>query len=415
MTAQVVAPRIRGFISLTAHPEGCAARVRHEAAVAAAALAPLRVADAAAPGGERAPRVLVVGASTGYGLASLLAARFGWRADTLGVCLERPSEEERGGSAGWYNLAAAHALAGEGGDGPALRTVNADAYRPETKAAVVAALRESVGPVDLVVYSLAAPRRTGPHGETWQSALKPIDQRYTGKTIDLRNDAVVVADIEPASADEIEATVRVMGGDDWADWIDALAAAELLAPGCRTVAYSYIGPPVTHAIYHHGTIGRAKAHLAGTARALDARLRPGGGGAWVSMNKAVVTQASAAIPGVTLYMSLLFREMRQRGTHEGPIEQIVRLYRDHLAPGRAPDVDGEGYIRLDDLEMAPDVQAAVAAAWEHVDTASLHALADYDRYGAYFRELFGFDWPGIDYDAPTEIHRPIPGVVLGSA
>lgn len=396
MPLQVVQPRIRGFISLTAHPEGCAANVRAQIAVA-------RSLRAHGPG----PRtVLVIGSSTGYGLASLIAAAFGDGAQTLGVCFERAAEGDKGASAGWYNLAEAHRLART--DGLHMKTINGDAFSPAVKAQAIDALRERFAPVDLVVYSLAAPRRTDAQGVTWQSTLKPIGAPYAGKSIDLRAGTVTEISIEAATEAEIAGTVQVMGGADWADWIGALRDAGLLAQGARTVAYSYVGPRVTQDIYRHGTIGRAKEHLESTAHELHAMLQAhGGGGAWVSVNKAVVTQASAAIPGVVLYMSILFKLMKARGTHEGPIEQIVRLYRDHLRPGTTPRVDAAGLIRLDDLEMAPDVQAAVAEIWDRITPENFDAVSDYAAYRAYFHELFGFAWPGVDYSAPTEIDRPL--------
>ena len=409
MSLQVVQPRMRGFISLSAHPEGCAVHVRTQVAAA----------RSGGPGSGLGT-VLVVGSSTGYGLASLLCAVFGHGAPALGVCLERPSSEERGGSAGWYNLAEAHRLAAV--ESRQLETLNADAFAPATNEQAVAALRARFGPVSLLVYSLAAPRRDGPDGARWESVLKPIGAPYEGKSIDLRSGEVATAAIEPATEAEIAATVKVMGGEDWAGWVEALQAADLLAPGFRTVAYSYLGPEVTRRVYRDGTIGRAKQDLEATAgrlrerlAALDVAVAGGevaGGGAWVSVNKAVVTQASAAIPGVPLYMSLLFREMKRRGTHEGPIEQVVRLFRDHLAAPDGPRTDEAGLIRHDEYELDPAVQAAVGAAWAEVTTANLAELADYAGYRRYFEELFGFGGPGVDYAAPTELHRelvPAPG------
>ena len=396
MSKQVVRPRIRGFISLTAHPDGCAANVRHQ----------IELAQAGAEGQPGFGSALVVGCSTGYGLSSLLSACLGYGSETIGVCLERPSEEERAGSAGWYNLAEAQRLAAA--EGRRLELVNGDAFSREVKERVVAALRARGAKLDLVVYSVAAPRRQDPDGDTvWQSTLKPIGAPYTGKSIDLRKGEVVDAAIEPASKEEIASTVKVMGGEDWALWIDALRSAGLLAGRCRNVAYSYIGPQATHAIYRAGTIGRAKEDLEATARSLDADLAKTGGGAWVSINKGVVTQASAAIPGVVLYMSVLLDVMKARGTHEGPIEQIVRLFRDQLAPGLTPTTDDEHRIRLDDLEMEPEVQAEVARRIDAVTTDTLAELSDYAGWKRYFEQLFGFSVEGVDYGAPTELHRPL--------
>ncbi len=399
MSEQVVQPRIRGFISLTAHPDGCAANVRKQIDVARA----MAGEDA---GGEGLRNVLVVGSSTGYGLASVLSACFGYGADTVGVCLERPSDEEKAASAGWYNLAEAHRIAAA--EGRSLHTINGDAFSHEVKQQVVDHLRERGAQFDLVVYSLASPVRQDPDSETtWRSVLKPIGETYTGKSIDLRRGQVVDAHIEPAEEDEIASTVRVMGGEDWRLWVEALRDGGVLADGARTVAFSYIGPEVSHAIYRHGTIGRAKEDLEASAAGLRAELSASGGGAWVSINKAVVTQASAAIPGVPLYMSMLFDVMKAQDIHEGPIEQIARLYRDHLAPGMTPSTDEEGRIRLDDLEMRDDVQAEVARRWVEVTTESLAELTDFAGYQRYFEQLFGFSVDGIDYEAPTEIHRTL--------
>jgi len=395
LTRQVVTPRIRGFIATNAHPDGCAANVRRQIEVA-------RTLEGAAP----FRNVLVLGSSTGYGLASTLCATFGLGANVLGICFERPSTEDRGGSAGWYNLAEAHRVARE--EGRLLRTINGDAFSDDVKRQAVEELRRDFGPLDLVIYSLAAPRRQDAGSDkVWNSVLKPIGAPYTGKTVDLRNDAVIETTIEAATDEEIEATVKVMGGEDWAAWLHTLADAELLAPGCRTVAYSYVGPAVTYPIYRSGTIGRAKEDLEARAKALSTMLEKRcGGAAWVSINKAVVTQASAAIPGVPLYMSLAFKLMKERGTHEGTVEQIERLFRDRLG-SEAPAVDAEGRIRLDDWEMEPGLQAEIAGIWDRIDTGSLRSLSDYEGYKRDFEQLFGFSTPDIDYAAPTEIHRTL--------
>lgn len=391
----MVTPRIRGFIATNAHPDGCAQNVSDQIEVA-------RTLD----GSERFRNVLVIGSSTGYGLSSLLCAAFGLRANVLGVCFERPSTEDKSASAGWYNLVEAHRLAREAG--LLLRTINGDAFSHEVKQQVIEELRAAFGPVDLVIYSLASPRRKDADSDTvWNSVLKPVGAPYTGKTVDLRNDAVIETTIEAATEDEVAATIKVMGGDDWSAWLRTLADAGLLAPGCRTAAYSYVGPEVTYPIYRSGTIGRAKEDLEHEASALTSMLRERyGGGAWVSVNKAVVTQASAAIPGVPLYMSLAFKLMKARGTHEGTIEQIVRLIRDHLS-AETPTVDAEGRLRLDDWEMRDDIQSEVATIWDAITTESLRTLSDYDGYKRDFEQLFGFSVPGIDYDQPTEVHRTL--------
>ncbi|MEZ4554348.1 MAG: trans-2-enoyl-CoA reductase family protein [Dehalococcoidia bacterium] len=396
MSEQVVSPRIRGFIATNAHPDGCAENVRRQAEVA-------RTLEGTT---NRYHNVLVIGSSTGYGLASLLSASVGLGANVLGVCFERESTEDRTGSAGWYNLAEAHRLARE--EGRLLRTINGDAFSHAVKGQAIAALQAEFGPLDLIVYSLAAPRRQDADSDTvWSSVLKPIGAPYAGKTIDLRNDAVVETTIDAATDEEIEATVKVMGGEDWAAWVRALADAGLLAAGCRTVAYSYIGPEVTYPIYRSGTIGTAKEHLEATAASLDTLLSARcGGAAWVSINKAVVTQASAAIPAVALYMSIAFKLMKQRGTHEGTIEQIVRLFRDRLNL-EAPPVDEKGRIRLDDWEMQPDLQAEIAGIWEAITTDTLTEVSDYAGYKRDFEQLFGFSVPVVDYAAPTEVHRAL--------
>jgi len=400
MTEQVIESRIRGFISLTAHPWGCAENVRSQ-------LATVRAAGLTGAPTAGFGNVLVLGSSTGYGLASSLTAVFGYGARTLGVCFERPSSEDKAGSAGWYNLAEAHRLART--EGRQLETINGDAFSAKVKQQVIAALRERFGPLDLLVYSLAAPRRVGPDGTVWQSTLKPVGEPFSGKSIDLRTHSVATISLDPATAEEIDGTVRVMGGDDWRDWVEALRAADLLAPGFRTVAYSYIGPPLTRAIYRTGTIGHAKEHLEATAGVLAAELRDVGGNAWVSVNKAIVTQASAAIPCVPLYMSIVFKLMKELGTHEGAIEQAIRLFRDHLGPGATPRIDEAGLIRLDDLELEPTVQMAVQQIWDRVSTENLDEVTDYAEYQRAFAQLFGFAWPGIDYAAPAEVHRTLEG------
>lgn len=397
MVMQVVPRRMRGFISLTAHPAGCAANVAQQLAVVRGGVE------------GRLGNVLVLGSSTGYGLASLLASTFGLRAATLGVCFEKEPSGDKTGTAGWYNLAAVHREAEAAG--LHVETINDDAFSSAVKQLVVDTVRERFGPIDLVVYSLAAPRRRGDDGTIWSSALKPIGAPYRGKGFDLRNRTVTEMEIEPATAEEVDATVKVMGGEDWAAWIDALDRAGLLADGCRTVAYSYIGPEVTAAIYRNGTIGEAKKHLEATAHELHARLQARGGGAWVSVNKAVVTQASSAIPAVPLYISMLEPVLAARGLDETVVDQIVRLFADHIGPGRTPTTDDEGRIRLDDREMTDDVQAEIARRWEAATSENLDELADVDGYFRAFNQLFGFDVDGVDESLPVETDVPLPLVV----
>ena len=356
----------------------------------------------ASAGADGPKRALIVGASTGYGLASRIALGWGFGAETLGVFFEKPPSGKRTATAGWYNTAALHAAAER--DGLVARSINGDAFSDEVKEQAAEAIRSGMGEVDLLIYSLASPRRNHPRtGEALQSALKPIGESYTGKTIDLGSGAVTEASAEPATEEEIRQTVGVMGGEDWRWWTELLLEQGLLAEGARTLAYSYVGPEVTWPIYRDGTIGRAKKHLAETADQLHETLASKlGGGAWVSVNKAVVTQASAAIPVVPLYISLLFRVMKEKGVHEGTIEQMTRLCQDHLKAGATPATDEDRLIRLDDLELRADVQQAVADLWPRVDTDNLAELSDFTGFRKDFNQLFGFDVDGVDYDAPVE-------------
>jgi enoyl-[acyl-carrier protein] reductase/trans-2-enoyl-CoA reductase (NAD+) len=390
MPSQVVAARIRGFICLNAHPAGCAANVDAEIATATAAAPGTGLRDA-----------LVVGASTGYGLSSLVSATFGYGARTTGVCLERPPQGDKTASAGWYNLAAVQRAAAA--RGRSVSVINGDAFSEAIKRATLAQLAAAGAKLDLFVYSLAAPKRTDAAGVSHTSVLKPIGAPFRSKTISLGNDQVTDIEIAPAADADIVATRKVMGGEDLAAWTHALLEADLLAPGCRVVAYSYIGPELTFPIYRSGTIGAAKEDLETTVASLSAALKARlGGAAYVSVNKALVTQASSAIPVVPLYISALYKVMKAAGSHEGTAEQIARLYRDHLAPGRTPVTDAAGRIRIDDREMAPDVQARVVELWGKVTTENLFELTDYAGFKRDFRKLFGFEVPGVDYAAPVE-------------
>jgi enoyl-[acyl-carrier protein] reductase/trans-2-enoyl-CoA reductase (NAD+) len=396
MAQVVVNPRIRGFICLTSHPAGCAANVRRQ----------VEIATKGGPG-KGIGNALVIGSSAGYGLSSLITLAWGHGARVLGACFERAGQGEKAGSAGFYNLAEVHRLAKE--QGKTIETLNGDAFSAAGKQAAIAALKARFGKLDCVVYSVATPKRTDPvSGTTYSSVLKPIGPAFSSKTIDLDTDLLKPVNIAPAVDAEIEATVKVMGGEDWQMWMEALAEADLLAPGCRTVAYSYIGPALTTPIYTNGTIGRAKAHVETTAKALNAGvLKKLGGAAYVSVNKALVTQASSAIPVVPLYISLLYRVMKDKNCHEGTIEQAVRLWADHLAPGKTPRLDDQGRIRIDDWEMRADVQAATNALWEQVTSENLMALSDYAGFKREFRQLFGFEVPGIDYTAPVEVEASL--------
>ena len=391
MPKMVIAPRIKSFICLNAHPVGCAANVEREIAVATK--------DAPGSGLKHA---LVIGASTGYGLSSLVSAVFGYGARGTAICLERPPQGERTASAGYYNLAATQRAARTRGKDVVV--INGDAFSDEVKQEALARIAASGVKLDLIVYSLAAPKRADERtGVTYNSALKPIGTTFRSASINLGNDQIQQVEIGPASDAEIEATRKVMGGEDFVAWVEALLAADLLAKGARAVAYSYIGPELTKPIYRDGTIGKAKEDLEQQTTALSAALREKlGGAAWVSVNKALVTQASAAIPVVPLYISALFKVMKEAGTHEGTAEQIARLMRDHLGPGHTPRTDDGGRIRIDDLEMDPAVQARVSEMWKTVTSETLMSSIDYAGFKHDFRVLFGFEVPGVNYAEPVE-------------
>ncbi|MEI6818375.1 MAG: enoyl-ACP reductase FabV [Verrucomicrobiota bacterium] len=394
----IIAPKIRGFICTTAHPEGCAKHVAEQIAVVKS--------HGLIENGPK--KVLVIGSSTGYGLSSRIAAAFGSNAATIGVFFERPGEADRTATAGWYNTRAFEQEAAAAG--LYARSFNGDAYSDPVKAEVIAAIKADLGQVDLVIYSLASPRRTDPKtGEVYKSVLKPIGQLYTNKNLNTGTGVVNEVTIEPAEGDDIEQTIAVMGGQDWELWTDALLAAGVLAHGVQTVAYSYIGPEVTWPIYKNGTIGRAKEDLERVQRVLDTKLAPLDGKAWVSVNKALVTQASSAIPVVPLYISLLYKAMKAQGTHEDCIEQMDRLLRDRLYSGN-PQPDEAGRIRVDDWEMEPALQALLAQRWQEVNTENLAQLGDFDGYQSSFLRLFGFGLSGVDYSADTDPAVGIPSL-----
>jgi enoyl-[acyl-carrier protein] reductase/trans-2-enoyl-CoA reductase (NAD+) len=397
MSLTVVSPRIRGFICTTAHPVGCARNVEQQIAVA-------RAQRGAVP--ERY-RVLVIGASAGYGLAARIAATWLYNAETLGVFFERPGEGTRTGTAGFYNTAAFHRLAQS--EGYKSINLNGDAFSTPRKEEAIAKIKAEMGQVDAVIYSLAAPRRTDPRtGEVYSSTIKPIAAPHTNKTIDLTDETVKEVTIPPASDEEIRHTVAVMGGDDLRLWVEALLEADALAEGAWVVPFSYIGPEITHPIYRSGTIGRAKEDLERTTAELNALLQNRiGGHAHVSVNKAVITQASSAIPIVPLYVSLLYRIMKERGVHEEPIHQMVRLFREHIGPGHTPTLDEENRIRLDDRELAPDIQAEVRRLWDTITTENLRVLTDYDSFKRGFRQLFGFEVEGVNYEEAVEVEASI--------
>ena len=390
---RVGSPLVRGNICMNTHPVGLAVAVRQQIDYVRQ--------RGSIPGG--AATVLVVGGSTGYGLASRMTAAFGCGAVTVGVSVERPGQPERAGSPGWYNNRAfdreAHAA------GLSAVTIEQDAFADDTKDQVVAALRKMGRKIDLVIYSLASPMRTDPvEGVEYRSVLKAVADSYVGATVDMMTGQLGACTIGTATPEEITGTVKVMGGEDWARWIRQLLQADVLAPGCRTLAYSYIGPEFSHAIYRHGTIGYAKEHLEKTGVEIDLLLRQAGvkGRAWVSVNKALVTRASAVIPGISLYMACLFRVMKEKGVHEGCVEQVERLFRDFLYAGGAVPVDSENRIRLDDWEMREDVQAEVNRRMDLITSDNLAEMADLAGLRHDFLEAHGFDVAGVDYAAEVD-------------
>jgi enoyl-[acyl-carrier protein] reductase/trans-2-enoyl-CoA reductase (NAD+) len=393
MPLQIVKRRSRGFICVNAHPAGCRKNVERWVSSVRGKI----------PTGQTGPKhVLVIGASTGYGLASRIAAAWGYGAKTLGVFFERPPDGDKTATAGHYNTVALHSIAE--GDGLFAASINGDAFSDDIKRITAAELRNRMGPVDLVIYSLASPKRTDSRtGVVHNSVLKPVGQPYTNRTIELDSEKVLNVTLQPALDREIADTVAVMGGEDWRRWIAMLLEENLLAEGARTLAYSYIGPEITWPIYRDGTIGHAKKDLERAASELDAELASKlGGNAWVSVNKAVVTQASAAIPVVPLYLSLLPMVMKKRGLEEGPIEQMRRLFTDFLCSGESLKLDEARRLRLDDREMRADVQAEVSALWPQVTTESLRSISDFAGFQREFRGLFGFEVDGVDYEQPTE-------------
>jgi enoyl-[acyl-carrier protein] reductase/trans-2-enoyl-CoA reductase (NAD+) len=394
----IISPKIRGFICTTAHPEGCAKHVADQIAVV----------KSRGPIANGPKKVLVIGSSTGYGLSSRIAAAFGSNAATIGVFFERPGEADRCATAGWYNTAAFEKEAQAAGI--YARSFNGDAFSDAIKTEVIAAIKADLGQVDTVIYSLASPRRTHPKtGEVFKSVLKPIGEVYTNKNLNTTTGVVNEISIDPAEGDDVAQTVAVMGGEDWEMWTDALLEAGVLAEGAQTVSYSYIGPEVTWPIYKNGTIGIAKEDLERVQKALDQKLAPIKGKAWVSVNKALVTQASSAIPVVPLYISLLYKVMKAEGTHEDTIEQMDRLFRDRLFNGK-PQPDDAGRIRVDDWEMTPKIQELVGQRWTEVNTENLNQFGDFEGYQTSFLRLFGFGLEGVDYAAETDPNVKIPSL-----
>lgn len=386
----IIQPKVRGFICTNAHPVGCAAHIREQIDYVKSQ-----------PAVENGPRkVLVIGASTGYGLASRISAAFGSGAATLGLFFEKPGTEKKTGSAGYYNSAAFQKEARDAG--LYAESINGDAFSDELKQQTIEKIKQDLGQVDLVVYSLASPRRTDPRtGVTYSSTLKPIGEAVTRKTLDTNKNEVSEVTIEPATEEEIANTIKVMGGEDWEIWIDALSEAGVLAEGCKTVAYTYIGKEITWPLYGQATIGRAKEDLDRAGHALNARLQKTGGEARVAVLKAVVTQASSAIPIMPLYLALLFRLMKERGVHEGCIEQVFGLFTDCMY-AESPELDEMQRWRMDGKELDDSIQDAVTALWDQATTENLNEISDYVGYQAEFLKLFGFGVDGVDYDADVD-------------
>lgn len=383
----IVEPKVKGFICTTAHPAGCKESVRRQ------------IAYCKGKGMVEGPKkVLVIGSSTGYGLASRIAVTYGYGADTIGVAFERESNGRRTATAGWYNTKAFEEFAKE--DGYYAKSFNGDGFSEEMKNQVIETIRKDFGKVDMVVYSMAAPRRTMPDGTTVSSVLKTVGKELTNKTIDLRNNEIKDVTVPVANEEEIENTVKVMGGEDWEAWIQALVDADVLSDNAVTLAYSYIGPELTHAIYKEGSIGQAKKHLFDTSKKLTKEFEAKGLKAYISVNKALVTQSSAAIPIVPLYISLLYKIMKKEGLHEGCIEQMNRLFIDKLP---AKETDSEGYIRLDDWEMEDKVQNEITKLWDLVTTENIGELGDIEGYWEDFYHMFGFHYDNVDYSADVEI------------
>jgi len=393
----LIQPKVRGFICTAAHPKGCYEAVKQQV-------------DYVKSQGEfEGPKnVLVIGASTGYGLSSRIVASFGCHAKTIGVFFEKAASGKRTASAGWYNSAAFEKIAHS--EGQYAKSINGDAFSDEIKEQTAALIKADLGKVDCVIYSLASPRRKHPKTDAIHcSTLKPTQSTFEGKTVDPMSGDIKTVSLAPASQEEIDDTVAVMGGEDWAMWVDYLAEQGVLADDFTTVAYTYIGPELTHSIYKEGTIGQAKKHLHHTAAALSQKYA-GKGRAFISVNKAVVTQASSAIPVVPLYMSILFKLMKEKGTHEGCIEQMERLFKDNLYSDTMASVDAEGRVRLDDLEMQPDIQKQVHDVWQQVTSDNMASLSDLAGYQTDFYQLFGFKIPGVDYEADVDAAVEIPSI-----
>jgi enoyl-[acyl-carrier protein] reductase/trans-2-enoyl-CoA reductase (NAD+) len=395
----IIKPRVRGFMCITTHPTGCEANVKNQIDF---------IKSQGAIDGPK--RVLVIGSSTGYGLAARITAAFGSGASTLGVFFEKPGTDRKAGTAGWYNSAAFHQFAEQ--DGLYAKSINGDAFSTEVKDKVINTIKEDMGQIDLVIYSLAAPRRQHPvSGEVFNSTLKPVGKDVTMRGVNTDKEEIQEFSLDAANQQEIDDTVAVMGGEDWQMWIDALRDAGVLAEGAKTTAFTYIGEKITWDLYWDGTIGQAKKDLDTKVLAIRDKLAASGGDARVSVLKAVVTQASSAIPIMPLYLALLFKEMKKKGTHEGCIEQLYRLFTECLYSD-TPRTDEEGRLRVDELEMQPDVQAAVADAWSKISNENLSELTDFKGYKEEFLKLFGFEMDGVDYDADVDPEVAINNLIV---
>ncbi len=395
----IVEPKVRGFICTTAHPIGCYQSVKSQ----------IDYVKSRSWIQNGPKNVLIIGASTGYGLASRIVATYASGAKTIGVSFEKPASDKRTATAGWYNTAAFERMALQ--DGYYAKSINGDAFSDEIKKKTIELIRADLRSVDLIIYSLASPRRTHPKtGEVFNSTLKPIGTTYKNKTVDPLTGTVTEISIEPADQKEIDDTIAVMGGEDWVMWLDLLQKENLLSDKAITFAYSYIGPELTHAIYKNGTIGKAKDDLLKTAKQLNEKLKHIQGHAFVSVNKALVTQASSAIPVVPLYMSILFKIMKEKGTHEGCIEQIYRLMNELVYDDQAIPIDKEQRIRIDDLEMQPDVQQLISTIWSTISTDNIHDLSDLAGYKKDFYKLFGFEIDGVNYKEDVDIQVHIPSI-----
>lgn len=388
----VIKPKVRGFICTNAHPVGCAANVKEQIDYAQS--------QEKATTDSTPKNVLVIGCSTGYGLASRIVSTFGYGAKTLGICFEKPPTSSKTGTAGWYNTAAFHQEAER--SGVYAKTLNGDAFSSEMKSEIIDCIKQDLGKVDLVIYSLASPRRTDPEtGEVYKSTLKPVGKNYSTKTFDTSKNLIHDIELEAANEDEIFNTVKVMGGEDWELWMNALADADVLADGCKTTSYTYIGKELTWPIYGHATIGRAKEDLDRAAASITSSLASKKVKAYVSSLKALVTQASSAIPVMPLYISLIYKVMKQDGTHEGCIEQINGLFKEKLLLD-SPETDDDNRLRMDHKETNDQTQAKIKALWDDVTQDNFHELSDYAGYHHEFLRLFGFDINGVDYDADVE-------------